>query len=115
VGLAVELVLVLLAELVAELAVTHTVLLVDGPQVRGPAGRVLRLRRSEPERLAGAVKACGEGAVAVVVAAPADEADDWVEVAAELPPEVPVFVLVPAGEAAPELVLQDGAPRWAPA
>lgn len=75
-------------------------------------GRIFTLKSEEPERLIAAVAARAGQALAVVVAVPAGQTEDWLEVVAELPVDVPAFVLVASGEQLPELGEVDGELGW---
>lgn len=101
------------SRLVGALAVARTVVVVGRFPIPAVApGRVLALKGEEPERLIAAVAARAGQPLAVVVVVPGSQTEDWLEVIPELPAEVPVFVLVPAGEARPELGELNGELAW---
>ena len=98
--------------LIRELARARTVILVGAAQVLDAApGSVLRLRGDDPERLSGVVAARRKEPLAIVVVT-TNGPGDWLEIAAELPADVPVFVLLPAGDLPPDLEIVDGRPAW---
>lgn len=99
--------------LVETLAATRTVLVVGRFAVPLAApGRIFALKSAEPERLIAAVAARSGQALTVVVAVPEGQTEEWLEVVAELAPEVPVFVLVAAGAQPPELGEVAGELAW---
>lgn len=98
--------------LIRELARTRTVILIGDVQVLDVApGRILRLRGDDPDRLSGVVTARISEPLAVVVVTTRGP-EDWLEIAAELPAEIPVFVLLPAGDLTPDLAIVDDRPAW---
>ena len=82
------------SSLITSLAQTRTVLLIGGvPHVSGRDVR--RANVTEPERLPAVIRSLGDGCVVVVVAAPADEAEEWLQMEAQLSEDVLLYVLPP--------------------
>lgn len=101
------------SRLVGALAQARTVIVVGRfPLPPAPPGQILTLKVAEPESLIAVVGARASKPLAVVVAVSENENEDWLDVIAELPTGVPVFVLVPSGEQPPELGEVNGALAW---